>query len=531
MRRASLFLSLIVFLASSAAFADDVVPLVNWPVPSTGSGGTHKYQPKALADLSNPVVFVPITPCRVVDTRNANGPFGGPIFSGGQTRSYAVPSSSCTGIPSGISALSLNFSVTQTLQAGGGFLTAWQTGGLQPTVASITWFGPNQTLSSASIVPTGTGGSISVFAGSQTHVIIDVNGYFIGNGNLMNSGEQLSLVGNEDGSAVIRGQNGSTFSSLLTSGVRGVVTGAADNVSGVNGESFSAGANFGVTGFNDSASPNSAGVLAVSGSRTVINTGDGLYFYDSAVRAENGHGGNAVLGLSTNNGTINAASVVGDLFDTSGNFQASGALGFLGSGSVIYGVFASGDMGATGTKPFVEPHPTDASKVIRYVALEGPEAGTYFRGRGRFQNGQAIIDVPESFRIVTDEEGLTVQITPIGAGFTMTTVVSADLDQIVFRGNHDVEFYYIVHGVRKAYKDWQVIADGTEFVPRSPTDTIPDYLSAEAKRRLIQNGTYNADGTVNMATAAREGWTKAWAAHLNPQLPAKAASDTPKQRN
>src|SRR5256885_10373159 len=36
------------------------------------------------------------------DTRNAVGPFGGPIFSGGQTRSYAVPSSSCTGIPSGI---------------------------------------------------------------------------------------------------------------------------------------------------------------------------------------------------------------------------------------------------------------------------------------------------------------------------------------------------------------------------------------------------------------------------------------------
>jgi hypothetical protein len=29
--------------------------------------------------------------------------------------------------------------------------------------------------------------------------------------------------------------------------------------------------------------------------------------------------------------------------------------------------------------------------------------------------------------------------------------------------------------------------------------------------RLIQNGTYNADGSVNMAIAVREGWTKAWA--------------------
>jgi len=530
MRRALLCLSLIVLLGSSAVFADDAVPLVNWPVPGM-SGTTHRFQPKASADLSNPLVFVPVTPCRVVDTRNAVGAFGGPIFSGGQTRSYAVPSSSCTGIPTGISALSLNFSVTQTLQAGGGFLTAWQTGGSQPTVASLTWFGANQTLSAASIVPTGSGGSISVFVGSQTHVIIDVNGYFIGNGNSMNSGEQLSLLGIEDGSAIIRGQNGSTLSSLTTSGVRGVVTGNADSVTGVNGESFGTGANFGVTGFNDSASANSAGVLAVSGSRTVINTSNGLFFFDSGVRAENGHGGNAVLGLSTNNGTINAGSVVGNLFDTSGNFQASGVLGYLGSGSVIYGVFAGGDMGATGTKPFVEPHPTDASKVIRYVALEGPEAGTYFRGRGKFQNGQAIIDVPESFRIVTDEDGLTVQITPIGAGFTMTTVVSANLDQVVFRGNHDVEFYYIVHGVRKAYKDWQAIADGTEFVPRFPTERIPDYLSQEAKHRLIQNGTYNADGTVNMATAAREGWTKAWAARQNRQALAPSPSDTPKQSN
>jgi hypothetical protein len=136
--------------------------------------------------------------------------------------------------------------------------------------------------------------------------------------------------------------------------------------------------------------------------------------------------------------------------------------------------------------------------------------------------------VPESFRIVTDPDGLTVQVTPIGADFTMTTVASANLDQITVRGNHDVDFYYIVHGVRKAYKDWQVIADGTEFVPRSATETIPAYLSQEAKRRLIQNGTYNADGSVNMTTAVRLGWAKAWADRANARVRAKAASDSPK---
>ena len=52
--------------------------------------------------------------------------------------------------------------------------------------------------------------------------------------------------------------------------------------------------------------------------------------------------------------------------------------------------------------------------VIRYVALEGPESGTYFRGRGKIVRGVAEIAVPDSFRMVTDAEGLSIQVTPIG---------------------------------------------------------------------------------------------------------------------
>jgi hypothetical protein len=36
------------------------------------------------------------------------------------------------------------------------------------------------------------------------------------------------------------------------------------------------------------------------------------------------------------------------------------------------------------------------------------------------------------------------------------------------------------------------------------------FLTQEARRRLIANGTFNADGTVNMETAERLGWAKAW---------------------
>ena len=35
--------------------------------------------------------YVPVTPCRVADTRNAAGPFGGPLINGGQTRDFSIP--------------------------------------------------------------------------------------------------------------------------------------------------------------------------------------------------------------------------------------------------------------------------------------------------------------------------------------------------------------------------------------------------------------------------------------------------------
>jgi len=89
-------------------------------------------------------------------------------------------------------------------------------------------------------------------------------------------------------------------------------------------------------------------------------------------------------------------------------------------------------------------------------------------------------------------------------------VVSEDLGEIVVSADRDVKFHYMINGVRKAFKDFQPIGDGKEFMPRSPSEKMPGYLTAEAKRRLIANGTYNADGTVNMDTAERLGWTRVW---------------------
>jgi hypothetical protein len=188
-----------------------------------------------------------------------------------------------------------------------------------------------------------------------------------------------------------------------------------------------------------------------------------------------------------------------------GGFHTAGWLG-----TNDYGVYSSGDFGGTGAKYFVEPHPTDATKVIRYVALEGPESGTYFRGTGHTIGGRAVIEVPETFRIVTDEEGITVQLTAVGPP-TSLSVESEDLNRIVVRSSEDVTFHYLVQGVRRAFKGFEPVKEGDEFMPSSLEDRMPGYLTEEAKRRLISNGTYNADGTVNRVTAERIGWTTTWA--------------------
>lgn len=174
-----------------------------------------------------------------------------------------------------------------------------------------------------------------------------------------------------------------------------------------------------------------------------------------------------------------------------------------------YGVFSDGDFGGTGAKYFVEPHPYDASKEIRYVSLEGPEAGTYFRGSGRTVHGRATIAVPESFRMVTDEQGLTAVITPIGE-LAMVAVVEKSLDRIVVQSSKDIRFDYMVNGVRRAFRGFQAISENDDFVPEGPEDGRFFTFPKEAQQRLIATGIYTPEGKVNLDKAREMGWDREW---------------------
>jgi len=124
--------------------------------------------------FTGPMHFAAITPCRVADTRNANGPFGGPSIAGQTSRAFVIPNSPC-GIPATAGAYSLNVAVVpkKTL----GYVTVWPAGQNQPTVATLTSL-DGQVRSNAAIVAAGANGAISVFATDDTDVILDINGYF-----------------------------------------------------------------------------------------------------------------------------------------------------------------------------------------------------------------------------------------------------------------------------------------------------------------------------------------------------------------
>jgi hypothetical protein len=118
--------------------------------------------------------FVPVTPCRIADTRGAVSAFGGPTLTAGSVRSFTIPQSGC-GIPGSAQAYSLN--VTVVPRGGLPYLTLWPTGQSQPTVSTLNSFGGG-IVANAAIVPAGTGGAVSVFVAGTTDVILDIDGYF-----------------------------------------------------------------------------------------------------------------------------------------------------------------------------------------------------------------------------------------------------------------------------------------------------------------------------------------------------------------
>ncbi len=156
--------------------------------PDTVSLEPGESVPLTLGSTDGDLVFTPLTPCRIIDTRLATGGFAGRIGpdAGKQFQVNLADFSaqggfagSC-GIPTSLEVSAVAINITSTDQTGNGNLRVIQTGGGIPDVSLLNYqAGVN--LANAAVVRSSTfvGDDIFVYSGvSATQVVVDLLGFF-----------------------------------------------------------------------------------------------------------------------------------------------------------------------------------------------------------------------------------------------------------------------------------------------------------------------------------------------------------------
>lgn len=152
-------------------FPGGIIPLSVVPNPFAWRIRTLQTAPSTTPPTG--LRFIPVTPCRVLDTRNVNYTF----FAGQTTRDFSILDSPCgIDIPFNAQAYSLNFTVVPLGKLT--YLTVFPTGQMQPLASTLNSY-DGRIKANAAIVPAGTNGAVSVFTTDDIQLIIDINGYFV----------------------------------------------------------------------------------------------------------------------------------------------------------------------------------------------------------------------------------------------------------------------------------------------------------------------------------------------------------------
>ncbi|HSD65935.1 MAG TPA: hypothetical protein VLF95_04500, partial [Vicinamibacteria bacterium] len=131
-----------------------------------------------LDDLSygSALALFTLTPCRLLDTRELAGTFGGPALAAGTDRVF--PLHGRCGIPATARAVSLNLTVTGSAAAGN--LRLYPAGSPLPLATAIN-YSAGQTRAGNAVATLNGLGELAVRCtqpSGTTHFILDVNGYF-----------------------------------------------------------------------------------------------------------------------------------------------------------------------------------------------------------------------------------------------------------------------------------------------------------------------------------------------------------------
>jgi uncharacterized protein (DUF2141 family) len=152
-----------------------------WAGPCSGTGtcrvvmDTNKGA-TATFTVSNAGDYYTIVPCRLLDTRGAVGPYGGPALAAGSTR--ALTAVGRCGIPSTARALAVNLTATQATTAGN--LRLYPADVPMPNVSSVN-YSAKKTRSNALVVGLSSWGALAIHCTQSSGTVqatIDVTGYY-----------------------------------------------------------------------------------------------------------------------------------------------------------------------------------------------------------------------------------------------------------------------------------------------------------------------------------------------------------------
>jgi hypothetical protein len=127
-----------------------------------------------------PASFVALAPARLLESRTGaglatvDGLFAGVgVRGGGSVTELLVAGRG--GVPVNASAVVLNVTVTDPV--GAGFVTVYPCGSPRPNASSVN-FAAGATVANSVVSGVGVGGQVCIFTMVDTHVLVDVNGFF-----------------------------------------------------------------------------------------------------------------------------------------------------------------------------------------------------------------------------------------------------------------------------------------------------------------------------------------------------------------
>jgi len=168
--------------AAAADTFDEMNDALMGKAAATGDGGSTQ----ALGDADTDLVFVPVNPCRIIDTRLAGGAIAANSvrhFDVTAVSGYASQggdSGNCnTGNAGSFAAAVINFTVVTPTAAG--YITAFPYLATQPLAATVNYTTGDirGNLATIQLDQGASASEMSVYTFAQTHLVADIVGYFI----------------------------------------------------------------------------------------------------------------------------------------------------------------------------------------------------------------------------------------------------------------------------------------------------------------------------------------------------------------